>query len=312
MRDVAGIFPAMEAPQPGDRVRPGPGTRRAGRFAFWLVLAVLLGGCSTLQFSYNNAETALRYMAWDYLDANAEQSDSLQERFVRLRNWHRSSELPHYVQAVRTARERFSKGLTQADVEWGIATIRSRLRLLAARAAQDAAPTLVTLGPEQIAALERKFARENARYVEQWIAGDDRSRLRRRADRMVEQFEEWTGRLAAGQRQLIERFVASTPAEFERRIDERRRWQADLVAMLKRYRSSAELTAPLVRLLSEPETGRSNESRNSANRWESRLAALIVELDATLDAEQRARVVGRLERYRNDFQSLSAGNLAAN
>ena len=79
MRDVAGIFPAMEAPRPGGRVGPGPGTLRAGGFAFWLLLAVLLGGCSTLQFSYNNAETALRYMAWDYLDANAEQSDSLQD-----------------------------------------------------------------------------------------------------------------------------------------------------------------------------------------------------------------------------------------
>ena len=69
-------------------------TRIAVRYIAILAALIALGACSTLQFSYNNAESLLRYMAWDYFDLDTDQADSLQQRFARLREWHRSSELP--------------------------------------------------------------------------------------------------------------------------------------------------------------------------------------------------------------------------
>ena len=283
----------------------------AGRLLCTLAVIFLLGACSTLRFSYNNAETALRYMAWDYFDADSEQADALQEQFVRLRSWHRTSELPGYILTLNSAKDRFEKGVNQADVEWAITTIRNHSRLLAGRAARDAAPVLLTLRPEQIVALEKKFSKENRRYVEQWIEGDAKSRARRRIDRVVDQFEEWTGNLSRGQKALVERFVNSNPDEFERRIGERQRWQGEVLALLKRQKNLPGLSASLIRLFSEPDSGRSREYLIFMSRWESDLGGLIVELNATLDADQRSHVLSRLERYRGDFRALS-GSLAAN
>lgn len=270
-----------------------------------LTLLTLLGACNTLQFSYNNAEAVLRYLAWEYLDVDTEQSDSLQDQFGRLRSWHRSNELPAYLSALRAARERFSRGLAPADIEWAAATVRSHYRLLAERAVRVAAPVLVTLRAEQIGALEKKFAKENARYAEQWIAGEDKSRHRRRMERMVDQLEDWTGRLNESQRKLVERFVIGHPGDFERRLEERRRWQREAVALLKRHKSASELEAPLARLFAEPDIGRPREYLQETRRWESDLAGLIVELHATLDADQRARVLRKLDRYSDDFRALN-------
>ena len=281
------------------------------RFLCTLIVVFLLGACSTLRLSYNNAETVLRYMAWDYFDADSEQADSLQDQFVRLRNWHRSSELPGYVSTLTSAKERFEKGVSRTDVEWAITTIRNHFRLFAARAARDASPVLMTLRPEQIVALERKFSRENRRYAERWIEGDANTRTRRRVDRMIDQFEEWTGNLSRAQKALVERFVNSHSDEFERRFGERQRWQGEVLALLKRQKNLPELSASLVRLFSEPDSGRSREYITYMNRWETNLAGLIVDLNATLDADQKSHVLSRIERYREDFLALS-GSLAAN
>lgn len=284
--------------------------RVAAQYVTMLVALFALGACTALQFSYNNADGLLRYMAWDYFDLDADQADSLQQRFVRLREWHRSTELPVYLDLLQTAGDKVSKGLTIADVDWAIAILRGHYRLLAQRAAQDAAPVLATLKADQIGALEKKLAKEDIRYVEQWLAGEEKKRHRKRVERMIDQFEEWTGDLDASQRSRVERFVSSHSGVYAKRLEERRRWQREAVVLLKHHRTASELALPLGRLFAEPEAGRSEEYIRDMRRWESDLARLIVELDTTLSADQRGRVLRRMERYAEDFRALSGGRRA--
>ena len=242
--------------------------RVAARFVTMLAALFALGACTALQFSYNNAEGLLRYMAWDYFDLDADQADALQQRFVRLREWHRSNQLPVYVGLLQAARERISKGVTSADVDWATAALRSHYRSLAQRAAQDAAPVLASLKADQIDVLEKKLAKEDLRYVEKWLAGEEKPRHRRRVERMIEQFEEWTGDLNASQRSRIEGFVSSHSGVYERRLEERRRWQRQAVVLIKRHRTASELALSLGRLFAEPESGRSEAYARDMRRWE--------------------------------------------
>lgn len=268
-------------------------------------VALLLAACSALQFSYNNADGLLRYMAWDYFDLDGEQSEALQARISRLHDWHRTNELPTYAALLQAASERVTRGLTGSDADWAIQVLRSRYRLLTARAAQEAASILATLTPGQVMALEKKLANDEAKFVKEWLIGDEKSRERTRAKRMVERFEEWTGDLSSEQRARVERFVQAHPRWSQIRLQDRRRWQREAVALIKRYRNAAELAPRLSRLFSEPEAGRSDEYRRETRRWETDLAELVAELSATLSAEQRSRVVRRLDRYAEDFRALA-------
>ena len=268
-------------------------------------LAMLLCACSTLRFTYNNSESLLRYAAWDYFDVDSEQADILQQRFLILREWHRSSELPAYANHLHAAREKVANGVTAADVRWAGDTLRNAYRTLVQRAVQEAVPVLVTLRADQLRALEKRLAKDEARYIEQWMSGDEKSRHRKRVHRMVERFEEWAGELDSRQRSLVDRFVASHSAIYELRLNDRRRWQREAVSMIRQQRTVSTLSPPLSRLFVDPDASRNIEVSRELQRWESDFANLIVELDASMSREQRMHVVRRLERYAEDFRSLS-------
>ena len=57
--------------------------------------------------------------------------------------------------------------------------------------------------------------------------------------------------------------------------------------------------------IEKPELRRSEEFIREDRRWDEDLARLIVDLDRSLSAEQRARVVQRLAGYAEDFAALA-------
>ena len=264
-----------------------------------------LAACSAVRLSYNNADTLLRYMAWDYFDLDSGQSEHMQAAIARLHRWHRANEIPDYAALAAEAGKRVERGVTREDVAWAIANLRSRIRRVTARGAQDAAPILATLGPAQIAALEHKFAEKNEKYAKEYLSNDERKRHKAQLDRTLDRFHDFLGELTGEQRTKVDRFVAEHARYVELRFEDRQRWQHEVVALLRRYRQPEELGAHLSDLLLHPETRRAEEFAREERRWEEDLAALLVDLNGTLTAKQRARAVKRLERYAEDFGALA-------
>src|SRR6266446_5146483 len=125
------------------------------RFLLLAISALVLASCSATRVAYDNADTMLRFMASSYLDLDAGQSDDLTPRIARFHQWHRVNELPVYAALLRSASQRAAAGVTAEDFAWALANVRARYRGLAAKAAEDAAPVLVTLAPAQHVALEK-------------------------------------------------------------------------------------------------------------------------------------------------------------
>ncbi len=264
----------------------------------------LLAACAAVQVSYNNAESLVRYTVWRYVDLDPRQSEALQQRLARFHEWHRENELPEYVAFLEAARGRFVRGLSVSDATWAFDALRSRYRFVAARAATEAAPLLVTLSPEQIESIERKFARDDAKYEDEWLGGSAERRERRAAKRLIDRFEQWTGNLNSEQQDRIRQFVKAHPRDAQLRLDQRRRWQRDAVDLVRRYRRPEELAPRLARLFGDPDAGRPPEYLSEARRWQADLAELVVSVSRPLTPQQRARVLRRIDRYAGDFRSL--------
>ena len=276
--------------------------------------AAVLIGCSAVQFSYNNMGSLIRYRVWQYVDLDAAQAEALQQRVARLQDWHRANELPAYIEFLHSADERVARGIQRPDVDWAIETLRARYRREAAHAAEEAAPLLVSLSADQIASVEKRLAKDDAKYVKEWLTGSPRRRERHAGDRLIERFEDWTGNLSAEQEARVRQFVHEHPRNAEIRLEERRQWQKAAVDLVKQYKKPQELASRLGPLFGDPDAGRSEEYMRETRRWEGDLAQLIVELDRTLSAEQRTRLLRRIDRYAEDFKALanrarSAGEL---
>jgi len=275
------------------------------RTAPLLAVCAMLAACSSTRFAYNNADTALRFMASSYLDLDSAQAEEMRLRIAQFHEWHRANELPAYAALMRSASERAARGITTEDVAWGLAGVRARYRGLAAKAAEDAAPVLATLAPEQIAALERKFAENNQKFERKFLASDDEKRRRAQADRMLERFRDFAGDLTEGQEASIERFAIAHESHVALRFEDRLRWQRDAIAALKARHQARELGRDLAEMFNKPEPRRSEAFILADKAWDEDLGQLIVELDRTLSAKQRAHVVRRLSDYAKDFAVLA-------
>lgn len=275
------------------------------------VIALVLGGCSATRFAYDNADVVVRFMASSYLDLDAEQSEDLKPLMVRFQAWHRANELPVYAGLLHSASERAAQGLTAEDVAWGLANVRARYRGLVAKAAEEGAPVLVTLTLAQQAVLAKTFADKDEKYAKEFLSPDDRKRRRAQLRRMLDRFGDFTGALTPQQEARIESFVAAHERHVELRFEDRLRWQRDLVAALNEQHDPQKLGRRLAEMATRPELRRSEEFLREDKRWDEDLGQLIVDLDRSLSAKQRASVVRRLSDYAEDCAVLAGAKKEA-
>jgi len=287
-------------------------THPSARWQTVLLLAVCapLASCSAIRIAYDNADTALRFMTASYLDLDAAQAEDMRLRIVQFHQWHRANELPAYAALMRSASERAGRGITAEDVAWGLASVRVRYRRFAAKAAEEAAPVLVTLAPGQIVALESKFTENNRKFSREYLAADDEKRRRAQVNRMLERFRDFAGDLTAEQESRVERFALAHEGHVALRFEDRRQWQRDVIAALKAHHQAQDLGRSLAEMFDKPERRRSESFIREDKAWDEDLGQLIVELDRTLSSQQRAHVVRRLSDYADDFAAL-AGEKAA-
>lgn len=284
---------------------------RIARVALSVALAALLGGCAMVRIAYNNAEPLVRYAAHDYFDLDEGQSERFRKRLLRFHDWHRRTELPAYADLLRTGAGRGADGVLREDVIWAVEALRERYRVIITRTVEDAAPILVTLTPAQIAELEKRLAKANAKYAGEFLPPDEDGRFRAQAKRLVRRFKDWTGTLSDEQEDRIGRFVKAHMHTTQLRFENRNRWQREAVALIGRYRSPQALVSRLTDIFTHPAAHRTPEFNAALARWEADFIDLVLDLDRTLSAAQRAHALRRMQRYAEDFEALSSQSSVA-
>jgi hypothetical protein len=204
-----------------------------------LVLAVVLAAlvataCSFTRFGYNQADTMAAWMADEYFDLDGQQKQEFAKRFDRFYAWHRFEQLPEYAGFFRTAQAKVSKGIAREDVLWFVDGLRARVRTAARQGAPEAAAFLATLTPAQIENLQKKWEKDNRKYVkENKINGTPDERAEVEAKKVVKTFKEWLTALNGEQEARVATMVRELPPLDQFRYAERLRRQKEFVALLQ-------------------------------------------------------------------------------
>jgi len=265
-------------------------------------LALILAGCSATELAYNNADTLIRWQAGRYLDLKNSQSEEFNARLAAFLVWHRSTALPQYARLASEAGARLERGASLADMVWGYDAIRQQAREGLRRAGADTGDFLDRLTPAQIENLERRFAEDNAKFAREWLEGTPEEQRARRLKRLTHTLEDWLGELSDAQRERVRQFNEAAPLNGEMRDRERRRHQAELLAMV-RARESARRLADWA---AEWDRGREPAFARANREFTDGLLAMLVDLERTLSPRQRALAVARLREHARDFQVLAA------
>lgn len=273
------------------------------------LLALLLVACSTAtRVAYSNAPFAGTWVVDDWFDLQDGQREWVKERLARFMAWHRVSELPEYERLLQDTAVRAATGIGEEDVRRIYGELRVLYHRMLRKAIPDMADFLLQLRPEQAAYLERKFADGNARAERETMRGTAQETREVRATRFIEQFDDWTGHLSEAQRRLVRARIAAMPDISGDWMDDRRRRQAETLALLRAKPSREAMIAGLSRILIDTSAWRRPEYAAKLKARDEQVFAMIAALDATLTPEQRAKMHRRLSGYAADVAYLMVAN----
>jgi hypothetical protein len=265
------------------------------------LISVLLAACSTVRLAYDNADTYIRWRATDYLEVDGAMSEELDAAIAGFLSWHRSSALPKYSTLLGEAEQRFARGLTAADLNWGYDAVMVQTRESLRVAAERMAPLLDRLTPVQVAHFEGQLADDNRKFARDNLRGGERERRKRRTQRNVERLEDWVGTLSQAQVDRVAQYSARAPLLDEMRDRDHKRLQGELLKMIR----ARQCREGLADAAADWQGGRDPAYVAALEAARKEYFAMALDLDKSLSPKQRERGQRRLRGYAEDFSKLS-------
>jgi hypothetical protein len=275
--------------------------------ALLLVLVLLgsAGGC-TARLVYDRLDTFAAWYVEDYVDLQGPQRDELRAVLQRQLDWHRSTQLPVYADALTRLQADAARPLGRARVESARAELEEYWRDAVRNGLGDATTFLQRLSDEQIDGMFEEFAREDAKLAKKQASRTPERRLQERTKRVVRSLERWTGPLDEAQRRRVTAgLAAAVPLDAEW-LANRQRWREQFRSALARRAEGATFRAEVERLFLKPETAWTAEYRAAIDRNGETYGAMIADLDASLTPKQRAHLRERLGEWAADLRALHA------
>jgi hypothetical protein len=173
------------------------------------------------------------------------------------------------------------------------------------------ADTSLTLTPQQIRNIERRYAKINEEFRDDHLQGDESRRLKKSIKRTVERAEFFYGDLDKTQEAFVAQWVTNSPYDVNIWNTERHRRQQDLVQMLQRLnadnatqdKAQAALRAYVERLYSSPNE---NYRKYAEEVWIYN-CAFVANLHNKMTVTQRKNAVKKLKDWETEIRALLPG-----
>lgn len=279
------------------------------RRALLLAAVAALAACSSLtRVAYSNAPFAGTWVVDDWFDLHDGQRDWVKARLGRYMAWHRESELPAYERLLQDTAASAAARLAEEDIRRVYGEMRVLYQRAMRRAIPDMADFLLQVHPEQVEFLERRFREDNEKAIKEGVRGTPAERREARVKRYVERIDDWTGRLSAAQRDLVAARVAAMEDLADEWMDDRRSRQSETLRLVRARPSREGMVAGLTRIIIETDAWRRPEYVAKLKASDEQVIAMLAALDATLTAEQRAKLHRKLRGYAADVAYLMVAN----
>jgi hypothetical protein len=278
---------------------------------FLIALMTVIAACSSLRLAYNNGDTLLYWWLDGYVDLTSDQKGFVQKEIDKLFSWHRKTQLNDYIQILQTSQKQLAGNPTAADLQTTYDDVKNRTQKLLLKAAPELAELAVSLEPDQIDNLEKKFASNVDDFRKKNMKGDKEAQQKFRYKKSMEQFELWFGKFSSDQEAQIRKASDARPLDNEIWLNERKRRQNAILTLVRKVQKeklSKEATIPLINNLVKESFSRLDNSENKQffEASEQGSLQLILTVIKIATPEQKEHAQKRMQGWISDFRSLAA------
>lgn len=270
-----------------------------------LLAAVLASGCS-VQLAYNNLDRLARWSMSDYVDFDEPQRTYFDAAIGELWHWHRRDHLPAYADFLDAVGPRLVDGTSEAEMQALVNRVIGWGEEIEERAMPSAAVLLSSLSDAQVAALAQNLEASNQELAEPEVGVPLEQAQATWRDEFEDRFSGFSGRLTRVQETYLDQLATRYRPELVLWAEYRRRWQADLLALLAFRADVGGLQQGLAELSANRERYYGAELAGIDAHNEALLREGSVWLINSLTERQSERFVERLGELATDFRELAA------
>lgn len=273
-----------------------------------LIVGLVMQGCSAVKIAYNQAPT-LAYLYLDsYIDFNDAQSTQVKNELTQMLVWHRQTQLPAYIDLLQQVQQKMPQDITASQVCEVFADVRQKTLTMTDYAEPATLSLAATLTQKQLDAMQRKFAKGNISWREDYLEGSAKDVFDKRQKSAIKRSEMLYGSINDKQRGLLAQQVEKSQFKAMKSYAERERRQKDILQTLSNVMASAQDTARVQKemrgLLQRSVTSPDAIYRSYLEAITQEGCASFAELHNTTTPEQRKKAVGVLAGYEKDFKTL--------
>jgi hypothetical protein len=278
-------------------------------------------GCTmALKLGYNQGPTLLYWWANGYADFEGEQAQRVKQLIEQWFRWNRREGLPDYAQLLERAQTQVQQPVLtpQAFCSFG-EDVKQRVRLAWDHALPSVAEVMLTLTPEQIQNIERRFDKNNRKFRDEFLSGTREARLKAQAKKMRERLKDVYGSVSDAQEQRLSQLLAASPYDPEVWLGERRLLQQEALQQMRALQAAKAAGAgdeqlmpraqQALRLLQQHAERSPREAyRQQQQRVQEYNCLLSAEMHNLTSPAQRVAGREKLQRWHDDVQALQRGS----
>lgn len=270
--------------------------------------ATVLCACSAMKVGYQQGDRLAYWWIDHYVDVSATQEPSTREAIARFFAWHRKAQLPEISALLTQAKSQVQQPLTPAMVGQFQDASQRLARQSFEYAMPDLADLLLTLTPEQIARMDKKFTEGNTKYRKKFLSGDAGEREDARYDKVMDYAKLIYGRFSDEQTKAIRAAVAPVVRGADARYAERIRRQQEWLALARQVQAAHPPKAQVLDMLRrygehwQNPPGKARAASYEANNEAG--IALTVTIANLTTPTQKAHAAERFQKWIDDTQAL--------
>jgi hypothetical protein len=279
-----------------------------------VAVAGTLVACSAVKTLYSQAPDLAYWYLDGYVDFNGTQSLQVKAGLNKVQAWHRQTQLPVYVDILQKMQERLPSSITATEACEVAADLRGKLLAVSSQMEPTAVSVATTINVGQLQQMEKKFARTNAEYREDFIDGTIEQRRSKRLKKAVKRAEMLYGDLREDQLAAIAQSIDRSGFNPVLAFGEWQRRQQDVLQTVRSVstslptpptHTSTEKVRQAVRGVMERSADSPDASyRNYLKSLTDQSCQSFADFHNKTTPTQRKKAVEVLKNYEQDFRLL--------
>lgn len=274
-----------------------------------LLLTLLLCACSMVRIGYNQAQTVSFWWLDSYFNFIGNQEAQVKNDLGEIHQWHRTSQLPEYVQLLAAIGNKTPGDVSPASVCEDIDAVRAKLVVLANHTAPYLARLARQLNPAQIDHLRDTFAEKDRAWREKWIEPTPEELAVARYDAWLDRAETFYGDITPEQQAFMKNAIARSALNVQISWEHRQQRQKDIVATFGKIvasRASQSAAEGEIRaLLDRSLNPKDPVYREMLQKLLDEACINLAGLHQLTSREQRLRAQKKLRSYERDLRLLN-------